>query len=90
MAHLVYIEVEHRQKRVWIALPAVAFYGCADQRLGKDEVGEIVQGEILGVGTEELGEEPLGSKVVYVGIWVKEFKVDIDETLLACKKMSGC
>ena len=85
-----YIEVEHRQKRVWIALPAVAFYGCADQRLGKDEVGEIVQGEILSVGTKELGEEALGSKVVYVGIWVEELKVDIDETLLACKKMSGC
>ena len=49
-----------------------------------------MQGEILSVGTEELGEEALGSKVVYVGIWVKEFKVDIDETLLACKKMSGC
>ena len=49
-----------------------------------------MQGKVLGIGTEELGEEALGSKVVYVGIWVEELKVDVDETLLACKKMSGC
>ena len=84
------MEVEHCEHGVWIALTAVALDSGADEGLGKDKVREVMQRQELRVARKQLRREALEREVVDLRIWVEELKVDIDETLLACKKMSGC
>ncbi len=44
-----------------------------------------MHGKILGIRVEKLSEEALGSEVIDVGVGVEELKVNVDETLLACR-----
>lgn len=41
----VYMKVERGKDRIRIALSTVAFDGCTDERLGEDEVREIMYGQ---------------------------------------------
>ena len=82
--HLVYEHVERGETSVWIALAPITFYSRPHERLGQDEVRKVMHGQILRVGTEELGDKPLEREEVNIGVWVEELKVDVDETLLAC------
>ena len=85
-------EVERGEARVRIALATVALDGGADEGLGEDEVGEVVDGDLLGICAEELGEEAFEGEVVDVGVGVEEVEVDVDEALLAGTqvKAGGC
>ena len=86
-------EVERGEARVRIALAAVALDGGADEGLSEDEVGEVVDGDLLGICAEELGEEAFEGEVVDVGVGVEEVEVDVDEALLAgtqVKAGAGC
>ena len=76
-------EVERGEARVRIALAAVTLDGGADEGLGENKVGEVVDGDLLGICTEELGEEAFEGEVVDVWVWVEKLEVDVDETLLA-------
>lgn len=73
------IHIKHSNKRIRIRVNAIRLDGRAQQRLRDDEVRELVRVQELGVGLEELSQEPLdGDKVDRRGI--EKVKVDVDET----------
>ena len=77
------MEVERGEERERIALAAIAFYGRAHEGLGENKVREVMYGQELSIGLEELGDEAFEGEEVDVWVGVKELEVDIDEALLA-------
>ena len=85
-----FVQVQDRQDRIRVALFPVAFYGSPHSRLRQNKVRQVVCLQKLGIALEQLVRKPFYGKVIDLRIWVEKVEVDIDETLLACKKMSGC
>lgn len=88
-AHPMHMQIQHCEDGIRVTLSSIAFYGRPNKRLREYEVGQIVQWEYLGIGTEKLSEETLCCEVVNIGVGVEELEVDIDETLLALQVRAG-
>lgn len=72
--------VQHGQEGVRVALDPIGLDRGPDEGLTEDQVGQVVEVEVLGVQLEELPEKPLYGEVVdWPGI--EELEVDVDEVL---------
>ena len=79
---MVRMEIDHTQKRVWIALLSVTFHRRPDLWLAEQEIGEVLQLESVCIALEELCGQPLHSEIVNFWIGVKEVEVNVDNALL--------
>jgi len=72
----VHVEIEDGQERIWVALSAISFDGCAKQGLTDYKLRKLVNVERFRISLKELVQEPFeGNKVYFTRI--KVFEVDI-------------
>lgn len=79
---LMEVEVEDAEEAKGVALLAVDLDGGSDaisETLVEQELGERVEVELVGVGVEQLAEEPLERDQVDGRVGREKVKVDVDE-----------
>jgi hypothetical protein len=86
-----YMHVKHRQKSERIALPPIGLHTCSNKRLAQNQFRKFMQIKKVRICLEKLTEESFESLVIDLGVWVEEFKVDVDKgsVLLAGDWVTG-
>jgi hypothetical protein len=78
-ARLVNSHIDNGEDSIRIAIPPICLHRRPQQRLGKYELREVMQMELLRVKLEELGEQVFEGVIINRWEGVEKLKVDVDE-----------